>query len=496
MKHLLFIFLSFCTSSLLYAQQALNLDSCRALAIKNNKALQISQQQIRKAYYERKAAFTKYLPDFSATGTYMHFSDEISLLSDSQKNRLNHLGSGVQQQLNHHLPDFIQHLTQVNPELGQMVLQFAQSGKLENVAAALDKIGQDITDAFRTDTRNMWAGAVTMTQPLYMGGKIRAYNRIMEYSEDLAHTQHQTQIQEIIYNTDQAYWTVVSLTHKKHLAESYLELVRQLNSDVQKMIQEGVATQADGLTVKVKVNEAEMTQTKVENGLSLAKMVLCQLCGLDLTNPPVLADESTNDLPILFQSINSSVDNALIQRPELKGLQLAGEIYDNKIRLQRAEMLPSLALTGGYLISNPSVLNGFEKKFKGMWNIGVVLQIPLYHWNERIYKVKAARAEANIAKLQLHETQEKIELQVNQSTFKVEEAQKRLTMSLKNLEKAHENLNYANKGFREGVMPVSHVMEAQTAWLSAQSDKIDAQIDVRLADTYLQKAMGILTVSQ
>ena len=121
-----------------------------------------------------------------------------------------------------------------------------------------------------------------------------------------------------------------------------------------------------------------------------------------------------------------------------------------------------------------------------------MLSVPIFHWNEGIYKVKAAKSEVNIARLQQSEVQEKIELQVNQSLFKTTEARKRLAMSDKNMEKAEENLRYADKGFREGVIPVSNVMEAQTAWLSAQSEKIDAQIDLKLAQTYLQKAMGTL----
>ena len=76
----------------------------------------------------------------------------------------------------------------------------------------------------------------------------------------------------------------------------YLELLQKLESDVDKMIAEGVATKADGLSVKVKVNEAEMTLTKVEDGLSLSRMLLCQLCGLDLSSPIILKDEKGNDL--------------------------------------------------------------------------------------------------------------------------------------------------------------------------------------------------------
>ena len=58
------------------------------------------------------------------------------------------------------------------------------------------------------------------------------------------------------------------------------------------MVKEGVATKADELSVKVKVNEAEITLTQVENGLSLSKMVLCQLCGIPLNSDIRLADET------------------------------------------------------------------------------------------------------------------------------------------------------------------------------------------------------------
>ena len=107
--------------------------------------------------------------------------------------------------------------------------------------------------------------------------------------------------------------------------------------------------------------------------------------------------------------------------------------------------------------------------------------------------MKAAKAEANIARYQLEEAKEKIQLQVSQSAFKVNEAAKKLVMAEKNLEKADENLRYATLGFEEGVIPASNVLEAHTAWLSAQSEKIDAQIDVKLTDLYLKKATGELT---
>lgn len=483
MKKLLFLFFLLTTPFSLKSQGILSLDSCRALAIANNKELLISGEKINAAHYQKKAAFTNYLPNFSATGAYMRNQKEFSLLNNDQKAALSGLGTSVSGPLQ----QAAQVIGQLHPELAPMLSQLGGA-----IVPALNEAGTAIVDAFRTDTRNVYAGAITLTQPLYMGGKIRAYNKITKYAEELARQQHNSGMQEVILSTDQAYWQVISLVNKKKLAESYLKLLQKLDSDVEKMIAEGVATKADGLSVRVKVNEAEMTLTKVEDGLSLSRMLLCQLCGIDLSTPIVLADEQVDDLPLIPAITNFEIETAYANRPEIRSLELAAKIYQQKINVTRSEHLPSVALMGNYMVTNPSVFNSFENKFKGMWNVGVMVQLPIWHWGEGIYKVKAAKAEARIAQYQLEDAKEKIELQVNQSAFKVNEAAKKLAMAKKNLEKADENLRYATLGFEEGVIAPSNVLEAHTAWLSAQSEKIDAQIDVKLTEIYLQKSLGTL----
>lgn len=465
------------------AQSFLSLDSCRALALANNKDLLISNEKISAAHYQRKAAFTNYLPNFSATGAYMRNQKEFSLLNNDQKAALSGLGTNLAGPIQQVATGIIA----THPDLEPLISSL--SGKL---LPALDQAGNSLVDALRTDTRNVYAGAITLTQPLYMGGKIRAYNKITKYAEELAQEQHHGGMQEVIMSTDQAYWQVISLVNKKKLAEGYLKLLQQLDSDVEKMINEGVTTKADGLSVRVKVNEAEMTLTKVEDGLSLARMLLCQLCGIDLSSPITLADENMEDIPLLTTDPHFDLSTAYENRPEIRSLELATQIYKQKVNVTRAEHLPSIALMGNYMVTNPSVFNSFENKFKGMWNVGVMVQIPIWHWGEGIYKTRAAKAEARIAQYQLQDAREKIELQVNQAAFKVKEAGKKLVMSSKNMEKAEENLRYATLGFKEGVIATSNVLEAQTAWLSAHSEKIDAQIDVKLTEIYLKKSLGTL----
>ena len=446
MKRAFVLSLALLASAFVYGQRTLTLDECRSLAIQNNKELQIAGEKVRVAGYDKQAALTKYFPQISAMGTYMRNQKDINLLDDKT---------------------------------------VAGLGKLLPI---------DVGAFTHLDIQDVWLGNVSLVQPVFMGGKIIAYNQITKYAKELAQSMNDLKLQDVIYKTDEAYWQVVSLVNKKKLADSYVSLLRKMDTDVQALIEEGVATQVDGMSVRVKLNQAEMAQTKVDNGLALSRMALAQLCGLPLEESLALADENIESLPESASSSGSfSVEEAFINRQELKSLDYAVRIYKKKEKIALAEHLPSVALTANYLVTNPNSFNGFKNDFGGMFNVGVAVQVPISGWWEGTYKRNAARAETHIKQLELDDAKEKIELQVNQSVYKVNEAGKKLTASSRNKEKAEENLRHATIGFEEGVIPALNLMEAQTAWVEAQSDLIDAQIEVKLTDVYLSKALGRLT---
>ena len=185
-----------------------------------------------------------------------------------------------------------------------------------------------------------------------------------------------------------------------------------------------------------------------------------------------------------------AVATAMTQRPELKQLALGQKIYEEKVKIDRAAFLPTLALTGGYGMTYPSAFNGFEKKFKGTWSVGVMLKVPLWEWGEGKHKVRAAKADVAMTALKAQEAQEKIALQVTQSHLVLNESQKKLSLSQRNLSKAEENLRMARVGFDEGVITTSDLLAAQTAWMAAKTDVVDAQIDLRLAQSALRKAIA------
>lgn len=476
------------------AQTYLSLDSCKAMALRNNKQLNISRLSKEVAKNVRKAARTKYLPKVDAMGGYLYTSKQISIISGRQRQALGSLGTSLGSQAQASVSDMLSALTQqgiLTPDQAEQ-LGGALSQTGQSLGQAGNKLGQEVADAFDTDTRHMWAGAVMVRQPIYMGGAIKAANKIADIGESMADDDLDLKRQATLYGVYQAYWTTVSLEQKRNLALSYKELVGKLSQDVKKMITQGVATKADGLRVDVRVNEADMQLTQVVNGLSLSKMLLCQLCGLPLNEDIQLTDSAESKGNASALTLDNSADSTYSDRPEIRLLERSIAISEQITNLIRAGNLPKISLVGGYMTTNPSVYDGFRRRFSGVWNVGVIIQVPIWDWFDTTYKIRASKAATNIAKMELSDAREKVELQVTQSQYKMREAQKRLAMASQNIKSAEENLRCANLGFREGVMGITEVMEAQTAWQLAQSQKIDAEVEVKLSELSGAKALGTL----
>ena len=487
------------------AQRLMSLDSCRAMALRNNKQLSISRVKQDVTANLRRSARTKYLPHVSALGTYMHTTEPVQLMSTADQQLLSNLGTvathsesfsaamGAIGELTGALGSLAPTLSALGMNLPQMegISNLVQSSP-EAIESKLNTIGQHVVDAFESDTRNIWAGSVMLTQPLFMGGSIVALNRLADISELMARNSHDAKEQATIYATDKAYWQVVSLRHKQRLAQAYLDLVKKLSEDVQKMIDEGVATRSDGLSVEVKVSEAEMAMTKVNDGLVLSRMLLCQTIGLPVNEAIVLPEEEAESVAQVTLTPQMDVAYAIENRPEVKILENTVAMSQQTTNILKAANLPQVALMGGYVISNPNVLDGFQKKFGGLWSVGVMVRIPVWNWGDNMYKVRASKGATTILNLEVEDVKEKITLQATQTAYQMDEANKRLALAETSVKRADENLRTANLGFTEGVITPTTVMEAQTAWLQAQSQKIDAEIDVRLSQVNLRKAMGTL----
>lgn len=473
----LWVFLAGAVSAPVSTAETYSLDSCRAMALSNNKELMVKAERVRQAGYQRKQAFAAYLPALDFAGGYTYNQKKLSLFDSDQLLPTKSFNLATQSYEFNVVTNPITHQPVTTPD----------GTPIPSEVALIPK------EAMEFDIHNVFFGAVTLTQPIYMGGKIVAMNRLAKIQEEANRMLQENESQNVIYAVDAAYWTVVSLNAKHRLAKSYVNLLDTLDRNVKLMLDQGVATRSDLLSVDVKLNEANVDLLKVENGLSLSRMALAQICGLPVHSDINVADEGVAQaIPSAEIATRYNMEEVYSRRPDLRALEMASEATVQQKRVALSEMLPNIALIGSYSCTNPNMFNGFKNRFGGAFSVGVMVKIPLWHWGGNYNGYRAARSAETISKIQVADAREKIDLQVSQAAYKAQEAVKTYLATESNLAKAQENLRTATLGFREGVITTDDVMAAQTAWLKAHSENIDAMIDVKLCDVYLSKVLGTL----
>ena len=493
------------------AQQTLTLEDCRQMAISSSRELKEEQTRLKMAGYDRKIALANYFPTVTVTGTYMWHDSHITLLSNESTEKLHNAAKTAQaaqaaagEKADAFIAEFQEKIMSdpamfveyVNSPLWQETLGMMQdlinAAKAYDIATPITYMAQSLENDLTFETMHILGVVISVKQPLFVGGKIIYSNQVARLAEELAANSYELKYAEVLTDVDQAYWQIVTIASKKRLAESYVDLLEQLELDVTRSVAAGISTKSDELQVKVRASDARLMLTKAKNGLTLSKMLLCKKLGLPLDSEICLADELLDEVPVAVAGEGKDLEQIYADRPETRSLDLAARIYKKKADIVRADMFPQVALMANYGASNPSLSNGLEKRWGGRFSAGVMVTIPIFHGTEALHKTKKARAEATLYQNQLEDAREMIALEVAQSWKYYDEAVERLNMTRDNLDSAEENLRTATAGFEAGMVNTNTVLIAQTSWLQAHSDFIDAGVGLQVAVSNLEKVEGNL----
>ena len=430
----------------LSAQERLSLEDCRERAKTQSRLLQQRDQDIAAAHARKQEVFTKFFPQVSARGIYLHMQKELHLINWDQP-----LGS-----FNFLIPDRLRHLGTI-------------------------------------DLRNVYVANITAIQPIFLGGRIRSGYQMASLAEKLQTELRATTATEVENKVDEAYWQVVSLVSKEKLLNQLVALLEQTVKNVDASIEAGVATKADGLSVRTKLSEAEVKRSQVINGLQLSKMLLADLCGLDEGTPFTLADEATLELTLPSPTNHADEDLTLAieRRSEVRSLRLVDSIYRKRISLESSSLLPKVYGFASYSATNPNSFNGQKKEFGGQYYLGLMLEVPISDLFSGSFRRRTAQAEHRAKQLELAEARSKISLQMKQALRKADDARRSYDAAMKAVAMARENMRYAKVGYEEGVIPLLNYTMAQTAWMSAQDSLIDAQIQVLLSESKLKSILAL-----
>ena len=431
------------------AQRVLTLDSCRSLAKEHSRTLQQKDEEIKAAHAKKQQVMTNFFPQVAARGVYLHMQKELHLIDwDKPLGHLNFL-----------IPERLRHLGTV-------------------------------------DLRNLWVGNVTAIQPLFLGGKIISGYQMASLAERLQGELRQTAETEVETKLDETYWQVVSLRSKERLLDQLVRLLEQTVKDVDASIDAGVATKADGLSVRTKLSEAEVKRSQVVNGLELSRMLLADLCGLSEDEPFTLAEEGhLQELLLTTQTApiarDEDTEAAIERRSEIRSLRLVDSIYSKRVNMESASLFPKLYGVASYSTTNPNSFQGQKKEFGGQYYLGLMLEVPISDLFSGTFKRRQAKAEHRVKQLELAEARSKINLQIKQALRTADDARRAYTTALSAVKMAEENMRYAKAGYDEGVIPLLNYTMAQTAWMSAQDSLIDAQIRVLLTESKLKKILAL-----
>lgn len=466
MKRLLIVAVLMFSLPELQARQRLTLEECRRLALEQSEEMRIARYRVEKAEAERAAMKTQYFPSLSgsATGVYL-FKDieqELTLPTQVPDPATGQLKPNVM----------------VNPATGEVVTG-PDGNPVFNMVAWLP---------LEISLKGAYLAGITVQQPLYTGGKIAAGNAMTRIGVEMAGDQMQAQKAALLYETDQAYWLFVTVQEKVKLAKAYKELLSKLQKRVEDACETGMTTRNELLKVVVKHNNAKLQLQKAESGLELTRLSLCRLTGLPFDTAIETADTSLV-IGNLFVAPDETA--SVSDRPEYRLLKKNAELAGEKVKLARADFLPTAGISAGYdYVGGISV--GTEDFNSSSPSVIASVKIPLFHWGEGRQKQLSAMKDQEIRKADLEKNATLMKLEMEQARLNLKDAMLRAELAGEALSQAEENLRVAGDYYELGMGLLTDLLEAQTQWQGAQSENIEAKADLKLKETAWLKASGKL----
>lgn len=445
MKRLLIILTLAGLPAALFAQTQLTLDACVELAKTHNKALAAADWQMQAARFDFKSARANFYPSFSATGTGLYSTADGGL--DIAGGQL--------------------------PVLGADGLPTGGTALFPGLGLAY-KIGW------------LYGGGVTLEQPVYMGGKVRAGYRMARLGGEMAAQSRRLTESEVIVETSQAYASVVRAREMRQVAERYHALLTELLRSVESAYKHGLKPQNDVLRVQVKLNESELNLRRTENALRLATMNLCHLIGRPLTD----RIEITGELLDLSAAPAPVAD--LTARPEYRLLDQKTELARQQLRMARSERLPQVGLVGNYGYLHGVEVNG--QNLLGSWNFtaGVQVSVPIFHFGSRSNKTRSAKARFEQAQSEQENGNDLLLLEMTRAANDLDEAQLEIRLAESSLAAADENLRTSRHQYDAGLETLSDHLEAQAMWQQAHRTQVEARVNGYLRWLEYRKAAGVL----
>ena len=346
--------------------------------------------------------------------------------------------------------------------------------------------------------RGAYMAGLTLTQPLYVGGKITTGNRLAAVARDISEEQRRQTRMQLIADVDRAYYTLIAVDAKVRMLEAYALQMQGLHDQVSLSVRAQMATENDLLRIVTKQNEINYQLQKARNGLQLCQLSLANIIGGNAMADITLTDTTLTITPPAM--LSESIDN----RPELRLLEKQVEARDLQVRMARADYLPTVALSLGYTYYDNIKLKGttllpdntpyaYTEKFNGSSPMALLsVSVPLFHWGAEFKKVKKVRLDADNARLQLQQSERGMRIEVRQAVQNVTDGYAMVETARIGQQQADENLRVMRQKFDAQMATMTDLLDAQSQWQQARSNRIEAEVQYKIYETEYLRVTGRL----
>jgi len=370
--------------------------------------------------------------------------------------------------------------------------------KLDGSFTAIMMKDQDII-GLSLQARGTFLAGLNITQPLYVGGKITAANRLAAIGKEVSEEQKRKTEMQLIANVDNAYYQLIAVRSKVQMLEAYARQVQSLYDKVQLSVNAEMATDNDLLRVAAKQSEIAYLLQKARNGEQLCQLALANIIGTDFDTPITPTDS------VLSVATQSQMDEDITARPDLMLLQQQVKAKQVALKATRANYLPTVALVGRYTYYDNLKLKGAIRNLDGtpitishtfsndnpmaMLNVSV----PLFHWGAELKKVKKAKIDVENARLQLQQGERGMHVEVRRAVQNLTDSEQMVKTATLSQQQADENLRSMRLRYDTQMATMTDLLDAQSQWQQAHSNLIEAQTQRRICETEYLRVTGKLT---
>lgn len=430
MKKILSIIALGCSISV--SAQTYTLEQLKDAALRNNITVRNAQRSVEAAQQQRKEAFTKYFPNVSGTGLWFNANKGMAQTTVNPSEVM-------------------------SPEMG---VSLAQIFPPEALAALTNPISISMM-------KNGTIGSLMALQPVFAGGQIINGNKLAKVGEDVSRLQLQLSENEVEKTTEQYFWQLASLQEKMKTINAVDTLLADIHKDVDVAVRAGVAMRNDLLQVQLRQNDVESQRLKLQNGISIVRMLLAQYCGLDQTE--FTLDYQTELSSPLPQKQDHS--QALLGTAEYQLLGKQVEATSLQKKMTVGQNLPSVAVGAGYNYHN---LLENDHTF-GM--VFATVSVPITDWWGGSHAIKRKKIEYQKAVDEQHDKAQLLQIRMQNAWNNVEEARQQLDIAKRSIEQAEENLRLNRNFYRAGTSKMSDLLEAQLLYQQSLDRRTDAYAD-------------------